>query len=110
MATATKKHLSEDADGGGILIAATGSPGTDVHDADANLEDEVWLFASNEDAADVVLTVEWGSREIIQTIPAQSGLVTVIPGQPVTSSLAIAAYSSVANDVTVFGFVNQITN
>ena len=106
------------ANGRRIKVVATADPGTLIHtgSTDTTVTDEVWLDAYNSSAAAVVLYVEWGSNtspdDIIQmTIPAQSGLSLVVPGGILVgaaSALTIKAYASVANVLTIGGYVNRI--
>ena len=119
MATYTKTILSGSTDGRGILVAATATAGTLIHtgSATATTLDEIWLYAVNSDAADVKLTLEWGgvtvSDDLIEvTVTAESGLMLVAPGLLIkgnASPLVVRAWASVADDVIIHGYVNQIT-
>ena len=115
MATFSKVKLSGSTDGRQIKIGA-GSPGTLIHTAHATALDEVHLYAVNSDTSDRKLTVEYGGTTVPDdtievTIPAESGLVCVVPGtSPLTNSLAVRAYASVANVVMIQGFVNRIVS
>ena len=119
MATYTKTILSGSTDGRGILVAATATAGTLIHtgSATATTLDEIWLYAVNSDAADVKLTLEWGgvtvSNDLIEvTVTAESGLMLVAPGLLIkgnASPLVVRAWASVADDVIIHGYVNQIT-
>jgi len=79
--------------------------------------DEIWLWAQNTDATvDVKLTLLWGGTsspddEIEQVIPLEDGLIIVSPGLLLEGNptpLILKAFASVANVVTLHGFVNQI--
>ena len=119
MATYTKTILSGSTDGRGILVAATATAGTLIHTGSgtATTLDEIWLYAVNSDAADVKLTLEWGgvtvSNALIEvTVTAESGLMLVAPGLLIkgnASPLVVRAWASVADDVIIHGYVNQIT-
>jgi len=114
MATFTKQLLSACTDGRPILIAATGSAGTTVHTAHASSTDEIWLWASNTASTSKKLTIELGGTsdpddQIEVGIPAESGLVLVLPGLLLTNSLVVKAFSATTNVVNVVGFVNRIT-
>ena len=114
MATFSKVVLSGGTSGANILVAATATAGTLIHTANATALDEVWLFAQNNHTADVVLTIEFGGVSspkdlVIQTIPTKSGLVSVIPGIPLTGSLVVRAFAGTASVISVAGFVNRIT-
>ena len=118
MATAKKRKLSGSVDGIPIEVVAIVSPGTPVHTAVAGTVpgtmDEIWLWAQNNHTANVVLTIEFGSdgqeNSIIVTIPFKSGLVPVVPGLPLQNAAVVAAFASVASVISLFGFVNTITD
>ena len=114
MATFSKVVFSGGTSGADILVAATATAGTLIHTAHATALDEIWLFAQNNHTADVVLTIEFGGVSspkdvVIQTIPTKSGLVSVIPGIPLTGSLVVRAFAGTASVISVAGFVNRIT-
>ena len=106
------------ANGRRIKVAATADPGTLIHTGatDTTITDEVWLDAYNSSSAAATLYIEWGSNtspdDIIQmTIPAQSGLSLVVPGGLLigaATALTVKAYASVANVLTIGGYVNRI--
>jgi hypothetical protein len=117
MSLYSKAKLSGAASGNGVIqVAATATPGNTVHDAGTAVtndteHDELWLWASNTSAADVVLTLEMGgtgaANEIKVTVPGES-TVPVLQGHPIANSLNIDAYAATTNVVNVFGFVNRI--
>lgn len=113
-----KRKLSGSTDGKSIEVAATATLGTTIHAATSSTTafDEVWLYAMNRHGSDVTLTLEAESTgttaaEAIasQTIPFQEGLVRVMPGMIFNNSTNIRAFASVANVVSIFGFINRIT-
>src|SRR5574341_267320 len=101
-----------------IKVAATTTPGTTIHTATTGATaaddfDEVWLWAVNSDTTPRKLTIEFGGTTspddtIELTIPAESGLVLVIPGWPLQNSLLVRAFCASANVVLVGGFVNRM--
>lgn len=114
MATYAKQELTGAADGLGIKVAATATPGTTIHTSHATDYDEIWLWAFNSAASDELLTIEWGGTtdpdNIIEvTIPSQGGLELVIPGLILTNSKVVKAFSANGNVVTLTGYVNRIT-
>lgn len=118
MASVAKKKLSGSTDGRLIKVVATATPGTTIHTAVAGTTvgtfDEVWLWAVNSDTSDRKLTIEYGGvaspDDLIEiTIPAESGLILVLPGTILQNSLVIAAFAASANVVMVGGYVNAIT-
>lgn len=111
--TFTKQHLSGATRGQPIAVAAVATPGTLIH-TDSNTADhfdEVWLWASNVDTVDRVLTLELGGtglgNEADYAIPAGT-TVQVLLGQPMSGGDVIRAYADAANDVNVFGYVNRM--
>lgn len=119
MATAVKRKLSGSTNGRGIKVVATATAGTALHTAvagtTAGTYDEIWLYAYNSDTVDRLLTIEMGGvtvpdDNIVVTIPAKSGLTLVTPGLIMQNGLSIAAFASAANVVTIYGFVNAITD
>lgn len=110
----TKVKLSGSTDGKMIKVVATATLGTTIHTAHATALDEVWLYAVNSDTANRKLTIEFGGATspdclIEITIPAESGLVCVVPGLLLTNSLVVTAFCATANVVMIGGFVNRIT-
>lgn len=113
MATFSKQFLSGSTNGRGILIAATATPGTTIHAAHATSKDEVWLWAMNTDTTARKLTIEYGgtgTADLIElTIPAEGGLVLVVPGLVASGSISIAGFAATTNVINVMGYVNRIT-
>ena len=113
--SANKRKLSESTDGEAVKVVATTSPGTTIHTAVAGTTpgvfDEVWLWAYNGHTSDVVLTIEFGDdvNPIQVTIPNNVGSWIVLPGTILQNAQILKAFSSVANKITLFGFVNAIT-
>ena len=113
MTTYTKTLLSGSTNGRQIKVAATATPGTTIHTAHATAYDEVWLWAVNSDTTARKLTVEYGGTtapdDLIEvTVPAEGGLMLVVPGWVLTNSLVVKAFCASANVVTIGGFVNRI--
>src|SRR2546426_10217780 len=114
MATFSKIQPSGGTTGKNVKVAATATPGTLIHTAHATAIDEIWLCAVNSDTTDRKLTVEFGGvaspdDTIEVTIPAESGLVLVIPGLTLTNSLVVRAFAATANVVLINGYINRIT-
>jgi hypothetical protein len=116
MPTITPVLLSGSTSGRNVKAVATATPGTLIHTAVAGSTsfDEVWLYAENTSAASVTLTIEAGGVTspddlIILTVPGQSGLVNVIPGNRYNGGVAIRAFASSANLVVLSGNVNRYT-
>lgn len=118
MATFTKKLLSGSINGRGILVAATATPGTTIHTGSTNTAviQEVWLYASNPDVSDHVLTIEWGGttspNDLIKVnVAAYEGIRPIATGlvlNGAATALIIKAFADTANKVTLFGYVNEI--
>jgi hypothetical protein len=114
MAIYTKIALSGLGSGIGLLISQTATAGNTFHESHATSIDEVWLWATNAHTETVDLTVEWGDvtdpgDTIVTPIPPDEGLILVIPGLTSTGTKTLAAFASVTNVVTVFGYANRIT-
>ncbi len=117
MALLTKAELSGSTDGRPIKVAATATPGTTIHTAGAvtgdDNYDELYLFAGNTDTTDRKLTIEWGGvtapDDLIEvTIPAEGGLILVVPGLILQNGLLVRAFAATANVLNIFGYVNKI--
>lgn len=109
----SKEFLSGSTNGRPIEVAQTATAGTLLHTASASAKDEVWLWATNNDTEDRVLTIEFGGvtatdDHIVETIPAKS-TVLVVPGAPISNSLAVRAFAAAANVINCFGHVNRIS-
>jgi len=110
-----KRKLSASADGRGIKVVATASPGTLVHTALSNVAanewDEVWLRVVNTSTSAVKLTVEWGGTtaddQVEVTIPPEGGFTEVIPGHVLQNGVEVRAFAATANALIVHGFVNR---
>lgn len=114
MATFSKVKLSGSTNGRNIKVVPTSTPGTTIHTAHATALDEIWLWAVNSDTTDRKLTIEFGGVSspddlIEQTIPAEGGLILVVPGLLVTGAVVVTAFAATANVVMVGGYVNRIT-
>ena len=96
-----------------VIISATtsGSP-TLIHTSHATSIDEVWLSGYNYSETDVILNILLGGagtgQILSQVIPALSGLIPILAGQTFTGSVAVSAYSSVSNAISVLARVNRI--
>jgi hypothetical protein len=120
MATYTKLNLSGSTGGMPIKVAATATAGTLIHntvDSSTTL-DEIWLYANNTDTTDRKLTIEYGGTispdNLIEiTIPAESGLVLVIPGLLLNGTgvdpRSVRAFAATANVINISGYVNRIS-
>jgi hypothetical protein len=114
-----KRKLSASADGRGIKVAATASPGTLVHAAlpsvSANEWDAIWIRAVNTSGSPVKLTLEWGGTaspddQVEITLPAESGFTEVIPGHVLQNGVEVRAFAATANVIVLHGFVNRYEN
>lgn len=113
--TVSRIPLSFSTHGRAIKVAATSSPGTDIHTATSSTTDcdVVTLYAYNSSASAVNLTIQWGGTstpddDIKLSIPATSGLTLVVPDMVIRNSLLIEAYAGTTNVVTIHGFVNRV--
>ncbi len=111
----TKIPFSGSTNGRGIKIAATATPGTTIHTAQAgvgNNFDEIWAYVYNSDTVSRLLTVEQGGvtapdDNIVLSIPPQVGLILVVPGLILQNSLVMKMFASVTNVLVAYGYVNR---
>jgi hypothetical protein len=114
----TKEVLSGSTRGRGVLVAATSSTGTTIHTTgtSATNTDEIWLYATNNHTAAVVLTIEYGTtgaaNEIKISVPVKDSLTVILPGMILrgdgSAGEVVRAYAAVTNVVTIHGYVNRI--
>lgn len=116
MAVFAKELLSGSTNGRGSLITATATPGNIFHTATnvAGELDEVYVYLYNSHTADVEVTFELGGTtdpddHNVLTVPADAGLLLAIPGLVFNGGVNLRAFASVASVVTIFGFVNNIS-
>ena len=116
MATYSKTKLSGSTSGKAIKVAATSTPGDNIHTAVAGATnlDEVWVWAVNTSTTAVKLTIEYGTTtaadgNIEVTVPGESGLMLVIPGLILNGGLSITAFAGTTAVILLFGYVNAIT-
>jgi hypothetical protein len=108
-------QLSGSTNGRPIPIAATASPGTLLHTANATALDEVYLYAANTTSAAVMLTVQFGGTTtgdnlVVTSIPANSGPVQLAFGQRLTGGVEVRAFAATANAINMTGVINRITS
>jgi len=116
VAVYSKEFLTGTGNGTGLKVTATaaGSAVT-VHTVPSSVKDEIWLYATNDDASSsVTLTVLFGGTDdpddySYHTITPRRGLLAVIPGFMLGAGLVIKAFASSANKVVLHGFANRIT-
>lgn len=115
MATLTKNKLSGSTNGRGIKVVATATAGTTIHTAVSGTTDfdEIYLYAVNSDTTDRKLTIEFGGTTspddtIEITVPAESGLFTIIPGLLLNNGTVVKAFCATANVVVLHGFIHEI--
>jgi len=119
MASFTKGLLSGTLASDGQAFSVTTSH-TTVHTGPtaATSIDEVWIYATNADTADMEIYIGWGAtggviaNQIRLTIPTKAGYKLVIPGLILkgnASPLIVTAYAAVTGKVNLTGYVNHIT-
>lgn len=110
--------LSESSGGRAILVTATASTGTLLHQTDVSstVYHRIYLFATNNSTASATVTVEWGGTSsgdrIAQTVPATIGMLPIgLPNGGLAGTGAAArsvrAYASAANVISLSGWVNK---
>lgn len=110
----SKLKFSASTSGRGIKIAQTATPGDLLHASHATDLDELWAWVVNSSATPVKITFEYGGvaspdDHIEVTIPAESGLLLVVPGLLLTGGLNLRAFAATTNVLIVYGYVNRIT-
>jgi len=119
MASFLKRKLSGSTDGKAIKVVQTATAGDTIHTAVAGTTagtfDEIWLYAYNGHTAAVTLTIEFGGatvpdQNIIVTLASKSGLQLIVPGLILQNSMVVKAFASVANVITISGWVNNMTD
>ena len=115
MATYSKELLSGSTNGKGILVVATATAGTTIHTAVSGTSDidELWIYAVNAHSADIKLTLEWGEAtepngNIEITVPAEEGLMLLVPGLLLQGGNVVKAFAGTANEIVIHGYVNKI--
>ena len=116
MSTFTKVALTGAANGLPIKVVATASAGTTIHTAIAGTSsfDEIWLWATNTTASDILMTMQWGGTtspddDILYTVTTRDGLKAIAPGLILQNSLVVKVYAAASNVIQIYGFVNRIT-
>jgi len=117
VATFSKAKLSASTNGRPVVVAATATAGTEIHEAgggsDSGAIDEIWLYATNIDTSEIELTLEWGDAAVTDnikiSIPSKSGLTLVSPGIILTGGLTLKAFAGTASKILLFGYVNRVT-
>ncbi|MGE3476974.1 MAG: hypothetical protein AB7H70_14325 [Rhodospirillaceae bacterium] len=109
----TVRPLSGSTDGRGIKVAATATPGTLIHTAQASVTDMdvVEVAVCNTSSSDVEVSFEcWGTTSpddiVKRTIPA--GDTVQVPVPPGRNGLALRAFAATGNVLSVFGSVKRI--
>jgi hypothetical protein len=94
------------------VVSTVSTSPTVLHTAHATNIDELWFSAFNYGNLDALLTLTLGGAATHQrmgiTIPAQRGLVTVLPGYRVSGGIIIGAFCNIANTVSITGSINRI--
>lgn len=118
MPSYSRQLLSSSVNGRNIPVAATATPGTNVHLAVAGTTsfDEIYIWASNVTGAAATLTIEWGgvldpSDHTVKqfSIPANSPPIPIITGQVLNNGLQVRAFSGTASAINLGGYVNRIS-
>jgi hypothetical protein len=116
----SKLILSGSTDGTPLKISATSAGSADtIHtgSTDADVIDEIWLFAYNSDTDTQELTILAGGTTEPDNVftkivvPAQDSVVTVIPGFIIKGNatpIVVKGYAETTNVITVSGWVNRI--
>lgn len=125
MPSFSKLPLSQSNYGSSIVLttASLASSGTPCHIIPVNSTyiDEVWIYATNNTAADITLNMTFGGTNALSgtdiifrgVVEAYAGSTLIIPGLMLqgNSSYAPSVYgwSSAVSGVNIFGYVNRIS-
>lgn len=117
VATYSARQLSASTNGRPIPLATIASPGDLIHTATATAGelDEVYLWATNTDAAAQTLTIELGGTtagdRIVNAVsfPANSQPIQIVPGIRMSNAAEVRAFCSLAGAFVITGYVNRIT-
>jgi len=109
----TREFLTGAANGLQVKVVATATAGTLIHTAHASAKDELYLYATNFDTVDRLLTIEWGGvtspdNLIAMMIPSKDGPHLIIPGWNISGGLIVRAFAAAANVVGIGGYCNRI--
>ena len=118
--TVSKIKLSGSTDGKGIKVVHTSSGTADtIHQAQsgqvAGNFDEIWLYAINNDTVTRLLSLGFGGLNAEDTLNVNVGPqgdvpICIVNGWPLQNALYVKAWcAAAANVITIFGFVNKIT-
>ena len=112
----SRQLLSFSTNGLGIQIVNTVVGSADsIHQAVSGSVnfDEIHLWAFNRHTSAVDLSIAFGgisAKDLVQvSIPKDDGLFAIINGQNLNGGLTVKAFASVANVITIFGFVTRLT-
>jgi len=120
MATFSKTLLSASAGTGGLPISVTqtATAGNLIHTCSTTVGvlDEIWVYATNTSASDVVLTLEWGdgatTSNIKYSVKAANGLYLITPGLIITGKATpytVRAFAATTAVISITGYVNRIS-
>jgi hypothetical protein len=108
-----KENFSDSTDGQPIQIAATSTPGTDIHDTTASQFDQITIDLTNTSDIAEEVTIEFGGtgagNQVKVTVPAQDTMRAVdkaVIGGSVTVR-TIAIFATTTNVINAFGFVER---
>ena len=106
---ATRIVLSGSTDGQPIVITDTATLGQAIHTAHASNVDQIWIWACNDTAAAVKLTIEWGdaAATIVGNVPAHE-TVLVVDGLRLSNSEVVTAFAASGSAINLIGHVNRL--
>ena len=106
--------FSGSTDGRGVLVAATSSPGTTIHTAQAgatdNHVDEIYAWVYNGHSGSVVVTGQFGGTtspndDIKNTFTNAAGLSLFVNGLQLRNGLIFKVYAATTNVIVIYGYV-----
>lgn len=108
--------ISTSTNGRPVAVAATSSPGTDIHVAPAGTTtvDLLYLEVTNTDTVSRTVTLQWGGTGAADqvgpvSLSANAGPALIASGRAINNGLTVKAYSDSANKINITGRVSRLT-
>lgn len=113
MTTIAHQDLSGLVAGAPLLVTATTSGAAQtVHTADANADDEVFLYAWNTHTAavEVTLEIDGTAQPMVVPVPHDDGEYLLLDALRLSGSKTIEVFASVASVIKLRGHANRVSS
>jgi hypothetical protein len=114
--TVERMLLSGSTHGRRIKVAATSTPGTEIHEATSGADEIDWitLYAYNAHTSVLELAIEWGDDNdpddvTRHSISIKDGDSLIVASLPLRNGLVVRAFCAEADKITISGFVERAT-